>query len=963
MNMGYDGKSFIRDGERIWIVGGEIHYFRYPRGEWRDVLLRAKRAGLNTICTYVPWNFHEVTEGVYELEGDKDLAGYIDLIGELGMYAMLRPGPYICSEWDGGGIPAWLCAKPVLRFREDDPVYMAAVEHWFDRLIPVISERQVTKGGPVITIQNENEYPGGWDESMRRYLRNINAIYERHGIDIPVLGCNVHGATPTTVKINDSTDEADQFLNGSMILTYNHHVEVEPVYDLKRKQPNAPLITTEFWCGAPIYWGNKVSDWPNRLELARAVYEYTSAGTQVCYYMFEGGTNFGFWGGNNIATSYASGYPVGEAGKLTDKYYAVRPANLFIGQFSRYLAGSEELEDRGGMQCGEGVRLVVRDSGAGGAFAFVSAADARKEAAVTLRDGKQLTVRFGEVSAAVLPVELELMGSGAGSGSGSAVTVDYSNLCLLAFSEAKKTLILFGPAGTEGVISINGQEQQLLVQRRKVQRATAAGIGIIVVDEEMARRCWIVGDAIAFGPDYAGELLTDGSLDIRVSDRTPEVFYLDAAGQPVSFAFKPVIPQAELPELRDWRIAPCAEVQPSGGDGWAPLEQPCSHEALGVVQGYLWYSAELESVEERVETMFLSHAPTRVTVFVNGQLCGTHAERRSVRMRDEYGHPADWAFEELTVRLKKGRNRFVFLSDDLGHNYDVPIAVGIQGPVMVGSRRLQIEQMREADPLPMSEQAFNFLYNRHYREKLPLPAVEFELPIKPGDQAFILMHGVKAWVTVNGEEVLPMSYPDSPWTMFSQIKRWITWQLPASYAGTAPTVRIHYAEGTPESVKENMSVYAAPQSGQLTNWQWKRWEGSGDFTASQLVGSQQKEEEGLLVLLPAGSRLARKGRLLRPAYLSARFPLPAGERPVYLQIGELQKGQIFLNGHNVGRMWAYGGTQDQYYLPRSWMKAHNELVIFEELGLNPQNTSLVFGESGQWCSVKLQFDLEGAQKG
>ncbi|WP_308639422.1 beta-galactosidase [Paenibacillus silvisoli] len=957
MTITYDGKSFLRDGERFWIVGGEIHYFRFPREEWRDVLLRAKRAGLNTICTYVPWNFHEVTEGEFDFDGDKDLASYIDLIGELGMYAMLRPGPYICSEWDGGGIPAWLCAQPVLRFREDDPVYMAAVESWFDRLIPIISERQVTKGGPVITIQNENEYPGGWDESMRRYLRNINAIYARHGIEIPVLSCNVHGATPTTVKINDSTDAADQFLDPSMILTYNHHVEVEPVYDLKSKQPNAPLITTEFWCGAPIYWGNQVSDWPNRLELARAVYEYTSSGTQVCYYMFEGGTNFGFWGGNNIATSYASGYPVGEAGKLTDKYYAVRPANLFIGSFSRYLAGSEELADKGGMQSDEGVRLIVRDSGFGGSFAFVTAADARKETTVTTLGGKQLTVHFGEVSAAVLPIELELFGS-------AAVTVDYSNLCLLACSEAKKTLVLYGPAGTEGVISVNGEELRVIVPRRKVQRLiTAAGIGIVVVDEDLARRCWIVDDAVVFGPDYAGELLADGALDIRVSERTPEIVYLDAAGLPVSRAFKAEPAQHELPELRDWRIAPCAEVTSPVGEGWSALEQPCSHEALGVVQGYLWYSAELECEEECVETLFLSHAPTRVNVFVNGQFCGTHAERRSVRMRDEYGHPADWAFEELTVRLQKGTNRFVFLSDDLGHNYDVPIAVGIQGPVMVGSRRLQVDRMTDVEPLPLSDQAFNFLYNRHYREKTPLPAVEFELPIEAGHEAFILMHGVKAWVTVNGEEVLPMSYPDSPWTMFPQIKRWITWELPASIAGTAPTVRIHFAEGSAEAVKENMAVYVAPSGGQLTNWQWKRWEGSGDFTASQLVGSQQKEEEGLIVLLPTGSRLARKGRLLRPAYLSARFALPDGDRPVYLQIGELQKGQIFLNGHNIGRMWAYGGTQDRYYLPRSWIKADNELVIFEELGLNPQNTSLVFGESGQWSAVKLQFDLQGAQKG
>lgn len=964
MKITYDGKSFLLGGERIWIIGGEVHYFRFPREEWRDVLLRAKRAGLNTICTYVPWNFHEFTEGQADFAGDKDLAGYIDLIGELGMYAMLRPGPYICSEWDGGGIPAWLCAKDVRRFREDDPVYMAAVESWFDRLIPIISERQITRGGPVITIQNENEYPGGWDASMRRYLNNINAIYAKHGIDVPVLACNVHGNTETTVKINDSTDERDQFIDESMILTYNHHVEVEPVYDLKRKQPNAPLITTEFWCGAPIYWGNQITDWPNRLDLARAVYEYTSAGTQVCYYMFEGGTNFGFWGGNNIITSYASGYPVGEAGKLTDKYYAVRPANLFIAAFSSLFMDSEELEDRGGLVCDADARLVVRE-GERGALAFLSTHSAKRELAITLPEGKELTVSLGEVAAAVLPIGLELFDD---------VTVDYSNLCLLTQDEAKQVLVLYGSAGTVGVVSVNGVEQKIPVQRRKVQYSNIAGTGVIVVDEELARRCWIVDDQIVFGPDYIAELIGEGTLDLRISEGTPDIVYLDSHGLPVTRSFKHEPREMKLPELGEWRMSPCPEVVTGMGDGWSALAQPCSHEQLGVVQGYLWYSAELACEEDGVETMLLSHTPTRVAVFVNGRFSGTHAEGRSVRMRDEYGHPADWAFEELTVRVKKGTNRFVFLSDDLGHNYDVPTPVGIQGPVVVGSRRVEVERFRAVDPQPVSDDAFNFLYNRFYREQTPLPAVEFELTLGPEQLAFIMIHGVKAWVTVNGEEVLPLSYPDSPWTMFSQIKRWMTWQLPEHASGQVCKVCIQYAEPIPTAVQENIAVYVAPRCGQLTNWQWKQWSGgqvspspagvtaaksAAEISAtasSRVVTGGVQEEEGLIVLLPVGSRLARKGRLLRPAYLHTRFPMPEGDRPVYLKIGELQKGQIYMNGHNIGRFWAYGGTQDAYYLPRSWMKADNELVIFEELGLNPQRTSLEYGESGGWTSVQLSFE-------
>lgn len=949
MKLTYDAKSFLLDGKRIWIIAGEIHYFRHPAGEWRQVLLRARRAGLNTVSTYVPWNFHEAVEGIVDFQEDKDLARYIDLIGEMGMYAMLRPGPYICSEWDGGGIPAWLCARPVRRFREDDPVFMEAVERWFDKLMPIISERQVTRGGPVITVQNENEYPGGWDASMRRYMEKINAIFRKHGIDVPILACNAHRGTETEVQINFSMDEKDQVIDPAMILTYNHHLEVEPIYHLKSKQPHAPLFITEFWSGAPVYWGKCINYWPHHLLQARAACEYTSAGTQICYYMFEGGTNFGFWGGNNIATSYASSYPVGEGGKLTEKYYALKPVNLFVSQFGEYLTDSEERQDKAGIRCPAGVRLVVRQC-ARGMMAFITVADKRKEVVVQMPDGKEITVFLNEAGASVIPVNLEIFGS---------AMIDYSNLTLLAKDESRKVVIFYGPAGTEGVVSINGKEIAISVCRHKVSYSQINGIGILVSDEEMAKRCWIVDNTIIFGPDFVVGLNDGGSLEIKVSDATPGVIYVNEAGCPERLSCSYTISESSPPELNSWRMAKCDEIKPGGSDGWLPLDKLCSHERLGVVQGYLWYRAELECGEEGVQKLLLTNTPNRVSVFVNGKFCGTHAERRWVRMRDEYGHPADWLFEELTVRVKKGKNHFVFLSDDLGHNYDVPVPVGIQGPVFLGSRMVDIEDFREVSPLPVSKDALNFLYNRLYRRPEPLPALEFELALEKDEQAFIVIHGVHAWVTVNGEDVLPMSYPESPWTMFHQIKRWITWRLPKDASGRNNTVRIQYAENAPGAVKENIFAFIVPSDGELVNWHWKPWEKKDGFLSSYDAKNGGINSDNAILLLPAGGNVLRKAKLLTPSFFEAWFPLPQGDRPVFLNIGEMQKGQIYLNGHNAGRFWKFGGTQELYYLPRAWMKEQNQLVIFEELGIFPQGTSLVFGDSGQWSGVSLDFKQKG----
>jgi beta-galactosidase len=893
----------------------------------------------------VPWNFHEPEEGAFDFEGDKDLAHYLDLIAELGMWAMVRPGPYICSEWDGGGLPSWLCAKPVRRFREDDPVYLAAVESWFDQLLPIVSARQVTQGGSVITVQNENEYPGGWDDSMRRYISKLTDLFRKQGIDVPILACNVHAAGPSTVKINNSTDPADQILAPDLILTYNHHTEIDPVRDFRAKQPDAPLIASEFWSGAPHYWGEPVSDWPDAASLARAAYEYASAGTQVVYYMFEGGTNFGFWGGNNIVTSYASGYPVGEGGLLTEKYYAIRPPNLFASQFAAFLADSNENTDG---TVADGARVVVR-----GNLVFVSTAEGgRKDVVVTLADGRSLPVPLGEVPAAVLPVNLTVF---------DGVTLDYGNLSLLARDESRRTVVLHGPAGTDGVVSVNGEELVIPVRRRAVEHRRVGDAAVVVVDEELARRCWFAGDQVLFGPDY---VVYDGSLEVKVSPGSPPVVSLSPNGQPVAHPWESVTLEVSPPELSGWHESP-VELTPSSG--WTALAEPLSHEQLGVTGGYVWYSAEVESAEAGVHNLLLTHAPNRVSVWANGVYCGTHGARRSVRMRDDYAHPADWAFEELPVTLAEGRNHLVFLSDDLGHNYDVPVPVGVQGPVFSGSRRIEVAGVRELEPQPVSGEAFGFLYNTQYRSPEPLPAVELELTLRPGEQAFVVIHGVHAWTSVGGVEIPPMSYPESPWTMFSAIKRWLSWQIPpdagtarTQYAGCSAqvvldervvTVRVQYTGCSAQDVLDNLTAYAVPATGRCVNWRWRRWEADpGQATSAVTTGAA---DDSVLVLLPAGARLAPKSRALSPSWFETRFPMPPGERPVYLDIGALDKGQIFLNGRNAGRYWRSGGAQQLYYLPRSWMGADNRLTVFDELGCRPHHARLVYGDAGDWTGVRL----------
>ena len=311
-------EHFELDGRPFRILSGALHYFRVHPDLWRDRIRKARQMGLNTIETYVAWNAHAPREGEFDLTGRLDLGRFLDDVAAEGMRAIVRPGPYICAEWDNGGLPGWLFRSGSVGVRRDEPQYLAAVERYMQQLAPVLVPRQIDRGGPVILVQVENEYGAYGSDSG--YLQRLVDIYQAVGLTVPYT--TVDQPTPEMLENGSIPGLHKTASFGSR--------STERLATLRRHQPDGPLMCSEFWDGWFDNWGAHHHT-TSVEESARDLDDLLAAGASVNIYMFHGGTNFGFTNGANdkgvyqpIVTSYDYDAPLDESGAPTDKYWAFR---------------------------------------------------------------------------------------------------------------------------------------------------------------------------------------------------------------------------------------------------------------------------------------------------------------------------------------------------------------------------------------------------------------------------------------------------------------------------------------------------------------------------------------------------------------------------------------------------------------------------------------------------------------
>jgi hypothetical protein len=329
----YDAKCFTINGKDTLVMSGAFHYPRCPKELWRDRLQKFKVAGFNTIETYVFWNYHEPVEGKVDLS---EFEAFVKLVHEMGFMMIVRPGPYVCAEWERGGFPSWVAAK---RFplRTTDPQSLRTSQHWYSAVLPIIMQNQIHLGGPIIMVQVENEYDFSVpmpDAAKREYVRALAQMVWGAGISVPIITCWTQQA-----RENNDPDMARIMDTCNFYPRWKIVAELKPALEkLRREEPNSPLAISELQGGWFSEFGGLLSvnqDGVDAAQIGMITKTALELGvTSFSYYMGFGGTNFD-WAAKKLTTTYDYAAPIREPGGLGDKYYAVRG----MGQSLRALGG------------------------------------------------------------------------------------------------------------------------------------------------------------------------------------------------------------------------------------------------------------------------------------------------------------------------------------------------------------------------------------------------------------------------------------------------------------------------------------------------------------------------------------------------------------------------------------------------------------------------------------------------
>ncbi len=891
------------DDRPFYLLAGCVHYFRWPRAEWRALLRQARWAGLNTIDTVIPWNRHEPRPGQFDFAAEADLAAFLDLCAELGLKVIVRPGPYICAEWENGGLPAWLTAEPGIRLRVDDKHYLTAIERWFDTLLPIIAPRQYTHGGPVILCQIENEHWASGVYGHDSHQQSLAAAVSTRGIEVPQYTCM--GATPAWAELRNGWSGIAEKLVQSRALW-----------------PANPMIVSELWSGWFDSWGTsrQTRKTPARLDLT--LHQLLAVGAAgFSHWMWAGGTNFGPWGGRTVGgdmvfmcASYDYDAPISEYGELRAKALVARRHHLFLASLGAELATILANAQPGGLRVIGPPAVRGRSEAAAAPYRTVRAAS---EAPPPWRDFQATFLQNPSLESTTYQVWLEAPPRHLSIEVEPAslrpifahmpLTPELRLVChsgrILGFWE--HTLVIYGQPGELG---------ELELALTATQSASAPATFEVLNPELPVNLSRIAGTTLRLRYWISA---TPTRLDLRAGGSPLTLLLLTQAQAEL---YEPPTPGAHpdgvspsevlhnephpwldglhLPLLR------LALIEADSQKDWRPLARPLALEQLNAAYDYGWYRAELHLTTPLSTRLVAPWLSDRAQLLINGGVCGV------------LGLDPDGPRYTVPIELPAGTHDLRLLVDNLGRfNYGMKLGEpkglldtlyldGEQEDLCAGWSALW-QEVQFAGEAVASARPGNF---RPDAAEVNLGHFPFEGPevwllrlfeARPGRRYLIHLSGDRSagGFFVNGEAVERFSRHRSGGLIKADLSDRLRPGL---------NLLALHLQGYSGAPWRATLVSYDPQQPLPARW---------SFRAGASPGLPVSDGRG-----PACYRAA-----------FARSDLPVGLTRLALHVGSLRKGRIRLNGHEVARFWQIG-PQEHYKLPVAWLEAHNELLIITEEG-------------------------------
>lgn len=675
----YDKRGFIIKGKRIFIVSAGIEYARVPRELWKDRLVRLKRGGYNAVEIYTFWNFHEAEESKFNFSGDRDLNAFLKLVADLGMFSIVRVGPYYCGEWNFGGYPIWLKFKPGLVARKDNRPFLDATDRFFEKLIPIVAQNQIHRGGSVIMVQLENEHPESWGTVVpNAYFRHLIDKTVSLGLQVPYFFSGLHpGNDPAGNKRN--LDDPNR--------------------------PN-PWFSTEFWGVWFFNYGSQPQD--STIYDRRTWKIIAGGGNGYNVYMAHGGSNFEYNNDRDMAASYDYGAGVGQAGDLRPIYYGFKRAAWFARSFQEILANSSDGgESHDWVTRDTSIKVNSRLSPSGNIIFLDNPGKLSKRTLIQPPKNipGTLAVPIKIAGGEIVPVihnfdlapriRLEWAPSRI-----FAILPQGQTTTMVVYGDMNTPVqLVFNPEGATKVIKgdtnfytmTNRLHFSAIVKSAVGEYIFEAGehrVKIIVMETSLTKRTWIVDNMdkwyLISGPSYVAEIsVSDDRIDVLTEKSwsekgsIPAKLYKPVGSSNLSNTVREFNSRRLSLPLAPWQMKLAIESAAHDFDdaNWVSSEQPLQMGADGDITANAWYRTKLQVDTPGMYTLRFKNLKERASLFVNGLLQNSELSEKSFTFKLDAGKN-----NTLSIfTAHNGRNKQLFYLGGL----DTIDVKGITGPVIL----------------------------------------------------------------------------------------------------------------------------------------------------------------------------------------------------------------------------------------------------------------------------------------